>query len=145
MAWITTAFSAITGLFKSSDSGGINIGMIVMSILAGILLVIIGFLQSNIEKLKTEITIHKQNIIVLETSLEEQNNAIEASRADYKRIADEFGRLGNVLDTRYANIVIKNGEKFVTAQCEDKLDMLKQSFDLFKIELNKEIANESGY
>ena len=145
MAWITTAFSAITGLFKSGSSGGVNIGMIVLTIIVGILLFIIGLLASNVDKLKAEIITYKQQIVVLETSLEEQNTAIENSRADYKRIADEFGRLGNVLDQRYSNIVIKDGEKFVKAQCEDKLDMLKQSFDLFKIELNKEIANESGY
>ncbi|WP_432645073.1 hypothetical protein [Methanobrevibacter sp.] len=142
MNWISIAFSAITSLFKSDDGKGANWVTIILCLFSFVLILTIGYLQGQIRDLNIEVTQHKQNIALLKVTIAEQNDAIEASRADYKLISEEFGRLGNVLDERYSELVIKEGEKFRKAECNDKLEMIKSSFESFKHQLNIEIRRE---
>lgn len=142
MNWISIAFSAVTSLFKSDDGKSANWVTIILLCFSFVLILVVGYLQGQISDLNIEVAQHKQNIALLKVTIAEQNDAIEASRADYKLISEEFGRLGNVLDERYSELVIKEGEKFRKAGCNDKLDMLKQSFYDFKQQLNLEIRRE---
>lgn len=147
MNWFSVIFSVIKSFFSgtgSNDSNKNNIIIVILFIITAILLLFIGKLQNDKKDLQIMLELAKNNNIVLETIIADQNEAIENSRANYQQIANEFGRLGNVLDQRYSELVIKEGNKFKQAQCEDKLDMLVQSFNLFKIELNKEIQRETA-
>lgn len=147
MNWFSLIFSVIKSFFSgtgSNDSNKNNIIIVILFIITAILLLFIGKLQNDKKDLQIMWELAKNNNIVLETIIADQNEAIENSRANYQQIANEFGRLGNVLDKRYSELVIKEGNKFKQAQCDDKLDMLVQSFNLFKIELNKEIQRETA-
>ena len=92
--------------------------------------------------MKKDLILSQSNVELLQHTIDEQNKAIESSRADYKKISEEFGRLGNILDERYAKLMVKEGEKFRVAKCEDKITMLQLSFVDFKNKLNEEVENE---
>lgn len=143
----STGWSIISSFFKSSSTGTTasktaTIISIILGIIVFILLIIIHFKNGSIDDLKKDLILSQSNVELLQHTIDEQNKAIESSRADYKKISEEFGRLGNILDERYAKLMVKEGEKFRAAKCEDKITMLQLSFVDFKNKLNEEVANE---
>ena len=142
MNWISLVVSGFTSLFKSSDGKNPNYLVIILMVASFVLILTIGYLQGQIRDLQKELAVCEVNVKLLQTTIDEQNDAIEASRADYKLISEEFGRLGNALDERYSKLVVKQNEKFKQASCQDKLDMIKASFEDFKRQLNIEIRRE---
>lgn len=149
LSLVSTGWSIVSGLFSGGSDGSKSsktaiIIAIILGIIVFILLIIIHFKNDSIESLEKDLVLSRSNVEILQQTIEEQNKAIDNARADYKKITDEFGRLGNILDERYAKLVVKEGEKFRAAKCEDKLTMLQLSFVDFKDKLNEEIRSETA-
>lgn len=146
MNWISLVISWVTSLFKTNDnkSSGRNWNIIVSILLlfSFILLLVIGYLKDQIRDLNEQIGINKHTIAILHNTIDEQNESIEASKANYELINYEFGRLSNIIDDRYNQYILKESEKFKNAVCEHKLNILTKSFIDFKQQLVNEINKE---
>lgn len=146
MNWISLVISWVTSLFKNSDNkgsgGNWNLMTSILLLFSFILLLVIGYLKDQIRDLNEQVGIKNHTIAILHNIIDEQNESIEASKANYELINSEFGRLSNIIDDRYNKYILKESEKFKGAVCEHKLNMLTKSFIDFKQQLVNEIRKE---
>lgn len=141
MNWISVVISFVTGFFKNSD-GNTNYTNIISSIFSVIALFIILYLNDKVTDLKVELAQCESNVKIMQIIIDEQNEAIENSRANAAIIGQELTKLSSALDNRYSEIMIKEGHEFRQATCDEKLEFLVGSFENFKSYMIKELEGE---